>query len=71
MHVSVGVCICERVRQLLMKMVLLIVEKIPSAPLSYFPLAPKHSSPRNLSLKTPAMPVWYFSGSCSQVKGPE
>lgn len=47
MHVSVGVCICERVRQLLMKMVLLIVEKIPSAPLSYFPLAPKHSSPRN------------------------
>lgn len=73
-YVSMGVGMCKRVRQFLMKMVLLIVEKIYSVSLPHFPLSPKHTTLRNLSLKAPAMPAWYFSGSCSLQlpgKGPE
>jgi len=56
-YVSMGVWTYRRMRPFLMKMILLIVEKIHSASLPHFLLSPKH--------KIPAMSVWYFTGSCS------
>lgn len=74
MCVSMAVWTYRRMRPVLMKMILLIVEKIHSASPPHFLLSPKHTTPRNLSAKIPAMPVWYFSGRCSLQlpgKGPE
>lgn len=56
-YVSVGVWTYRRMRLFLMKIMLLVVEKIHSAPLPHFLLSPKHIALRNLSLKIPAMPV--------------